>query len=90
MICKRCKKPLPNNSITCQFCGMLMSKEQIEKQQKLREKDYKRIELLSEKYGNENKVEYNNKKENKILGLIIIVIILLILITLTILINVIK
>lgn len=90
MICKRCKKPLPNNSITCQFCGMLMSQEQIEYQQKMNDKDSRRIELLSEKYGNENKVEYNNKKENKILGLIIIVIILLILITLTILINVIK
>lgn len=90
MICKRCKKPLPNNSITCQFCGMLMSQEQIEYQQKMNDKDSRRIELLSEKYGKENKIEYNNKKENKILGLIIIVIILLILITLTILINVIK
>ena len=90
MICKRCKKPLPNNSITCQFCGMLMNQEQIEYQQKMNDKDSRRIELLSEKYGKENKIEYNNKKENKILGLIIIVIILLILITLTILINVIK
>ena len=44
--------------------------------------------LLSEKYGHENKIEYREKKENKILGLAVILIILVFLILLTILINV--
>ncbi len=88
MICNRCKKPLPNTGIVCKFCGALMTQDQINYQNKMRDKDNKRIMLLSEKYGVNNKVEYREeKKENKVLGLFIIVLTLLILIILTILLN---
>ena len=50
----------------------------------------KQVELLSEKYGYENNIEYNKTKENKLLGLVIIVVVLVILIVLAILINVIR
>ena len=78
MNCKRCGKPLPNRSVTCRFCGMLMDQEQIDFQKKMNEnnKNYERLELLSEKYGRENDVEYRKPKENKALGLAIIIIIL--------------
>ena len=90
MYCKRCGKPLPNRGITCKFCGALMDQEQIEYQKKMNDKHQERIELLSEKYGHENKVEYRGQKENKVLGLVVIVVVLLFLIILTILVNVIK
>lgn len=90
MNCKRCGKPLPNRGITCRFCGTLMDQEQIEYQKKMNDKHPERIELLSEKYGRENNIEYRPVKENKALGLFIIIFILLILIILAILINVIR
>ena len=65
-----------------------MDREQINYQNKMKDKENQRIMLLSEKYGHENKIEYREKKENKILGLAIILIVLVFLILLTILINV--
>ena len=50
--------------------------------------EHKKIILLSEKYGHENKIEYREIKENKVLGLIVISIVLLFLIVLAILINI--
>ena len=88
MICKNCKNPLPSDGIVCKFCGTLMSQEQIHNQRKYKDRENERIVLLSEKYGHENKIEYREKKENKILGLAVILIILVFLILLTILINV--
>lgn len=88
MNCKRCGKPLPNRGVTCKFCGTLMDQEQIDFQKRMNDRHVERIELLSEKYGHDNKVEYRNNKENKILGLIVIIVVLLILIILTILVNV--
>ena len=90
MICSRCGRPLPNKGVTCKFCGMLMSQEQIDYQRKMNDKHNERIELLSEKYGRENNVEYRKPKENKALGLAVIIIVLLFLIILTILNNVIR
>lgn len=87
MICKNCKNPLPSDGIVCKFCGTLMSQEQINFQRKYRDKDNERITLLSEKYGHNNKIEYREEKENKIVGLIAIVIVLLVLIFLAILMN---
>ena len=29
MNCKRCGKPLPSEGVTCKFCGMLMSNDEI-------------------------------------------------------------
>ena len=54
----------------------------------MRDKDNKKIMLLSEKYGHENKIEYREVKENKVLGLVVITIILVFLIVLSILINI--
>lgn len=88
MNCKRCGKPLPNNSVACKFCGMLMSQDQLNYQRKMQENKDKRIQLLSEKYGVNTTPEYNNKKENKFLGAIFIGIILLILIIIAIIVNV--
>lgn len=88
MTCKNCGKPLPSEGITCKFCGALMNQDQVNFQNKMQEKENKRITLLSEKYGHKNNIEYREKKENKLLGAIIITIILLILIILTILINI--
>lgn len=87
MICKNCKNPLPSDGIVCKFCGTLMSQEQINDQRKYKEREKERIVLLSEKYGHENKIEYCENKENKILGFISIVIVLLVLIFLAILMN---
>ena len=87
MICKNCKNPLPSDGIVCKFCGTLMSQEQINDQRKYKDREKERIVLLSEKYGHENKIEYRENKENKILGFISIVIVLLVLIFLGILMN---
>lgn len=87
MICKNCKNPLPSDGIMCKFCGTLMSQEQINAQRKYKDRENERIVLLSEKYGHENKIEYRENKENKILGFISIVIVLLVLIFLAILMN---
>lgn len=87
MICKNCKNPLPSDGIVCKFCGTLMSQEQINYQRKFKNKDNERITLLSEKYGHNNKIEYREEKENKIVGLISIIIVLLVLIFLAILMN---
>ena len=88
MKCKNCGNPLPGSGVVCKFCGALMDREQINYQNKMKDKENQRIMLLSEKYGHENKIEYREKKENKILGLAVIIIILVFLILLTILINV--
>ena len=90
MNCKRCGKPLPNRGVTCTFCGMLMTQEQIDYQKKMSDKHEERIELLSEKYGRENNVEYRKPKENKALGLAVIIVVLVILIIFAILISVIR
>lgn len=87
MVCKNCGKPLPSEGIVCKFCGALMDQSQINYQNKMRDKDNKKIMLLSEKYGHENKIEYREVKENKVLGLVVITIILVFLIVLSILIN---
>jgi len=87
MKCKNCGNPLPSEGIICKFCGALMDQSQINYQNKMKDKNNQKIMLLSEKYGHENKIEYREVKENKILGLAIITIILVILIVLAILIN---
>lgn len=87
MKCKVCGNSLPSDGVVCKFCGTLMGQEQINYQSKMKDKNNKRIMLLSEKYGHDNKVEYREEKENKLLGLIIIIFILVFLIILTILIN---
>ena len=88
MKCKNCGNPLPNEGITCKFCGALLDQSQINYQNKMNDKNNKKITLLSEKYGHENKIEYREIKENKVLGLIVISIVLLFLIVLAILINI--
>lgn len=88
MKCNKCGSPLPNEGVTCKFCGAMMDQEQINYFHKNRNKEEQKIMLLSEKYGRENKIEYREEKENKLLGLVVIVIILVILIILTILINI--
>ena len=50
MKCKRCGKPLPNEGVTCKFCGMLMSSDEINTMRKNSIKDDKRLRMLQEKY----------------------------------------
>lgn len=90
MKCKNCGNALPDQGAVCKFCGVAMNEEQIKYQNKMKDRNQQRLELLSEKYGRENKIEYRETKENKALGLAVILIILLFLIILTILVNVIK
>lgn len=87
MKCSRCGSPLPSDGIVCKFCGALMNQSEINYQNQMNDKNNKRITLLSEKYGHENKIEYRETKENKALGLAIIIIVLVFLVVLTILIN---
>jgi uncharacterized membrane protein YvbJ len=90
MVCRNCGKALPNKGNTCKFCGALMNEEELKLMRNNTTKEQKRIELLSEKYGQERKIDYREKEENKPLGMAVIIIILLFLIVMTILINVIK
>lgn len=64
-----------------------MTPEQLKYMQRMQNKDNKKIELLSEKYGQGKNIDYRENKENKILGLAIIIIVLVFLGVLTILIN---
>ena len=64
-----------------------MNQSEINYQNQMNDKNNKKITLLSEKYGHENKIEYRETKENKALGLAIIIIVLVFLVVLTILIN---
>lgn len=88
MNCKKCGSPLPSEGAYCRFCGIAMDSNQLKYQQKMKNNNDQRITLLSEKYGQENKIEYRNVKENKLLGLIFISFILIVLIILTILLNI--
>lgn len=88
MNCKRCGKPLPSEGVTCKFCGMLMSNEELNIMRKNSIKEDKRLQMLSEKYAANKTPDYSKPKENKMLGLIFIVIVLLILIIITIIVNV--
>lgn len=88
MTCKKCGSPLPSEGAICKFCGAMMTPDQISYNNRMQQNKQKKIELLSEKYGQENNVGYREKKENKILGTIIIIVVLLILIIITILLNI--
>ena len=77
MRCNKCGNPLPNKGVTCKFCGAMMSQEQINKNMQDSIKENKRIELLSEKYGQENKIEYREEKESNKATIAAIIIIVL-------------
>lgn len=88
MNCKRCGKPLPNEGVTCKFCGMLMSNDEVNTMRKNSIKEDKRLRMLQEKYASNKQDDYEKPKENKLLGIIFITIVLLILIIITIIVNV--
>ena len=88
MKCKRCGKPLPNEGVTCKFCGMLMSSDEINTMRKNSIKEDKRLRMLQEKYASNKQDDYEKPKENKLFGIIFITIVLLILIIITIIVNV--
>ncbi len=88
MNCKNCGSPLPSEGAICKFCGVAMEKSQLQFQKRMRNNEEQRVTLLSEKYGQINKIDYRKTKENKALGFVIIAIILLILIIITILLNI--
>lgn len=88
MKCKNCGSPLPSEGAVCKFCGVAMEKSQLQFQKRMRNNDEQRVTLLSEKYGQQNKIDYRDTKENKALGLIIIAVILVFLIIITILLNI--
>ena len=43
MKCKNCGNALPNEGITCKFCGALMDQSQINYQNKMNDKNNKKI-----------------------------------------------
>ena len=90
MNCKRCGKPLPSEGVTCKFCGMLMSSDEINTMRKNSIREDKRLRMLQEKYASNKQDNRENPKENKLLGAIIIIVILLVLITVAIVINIIR
>lgn len=90
MNCKRCGKPLPSEGVTCKFCGMLMSSDEINTMRKNSIREDKRLRMLQEKYASNKQNNRENPKENKLLGAIIIIVILLVLITVAIVINIIR
>ena len=90
MKCNKCGSPLPSSGIECKFCGALMSKEQINKNMQDGIKQDKRIELLSEKYGRENKIEYREENETNRAMYVSIIIIILFLVVVSIIMFLIK
>ena len=81
MRCNKCGNALPSNGVTCKFCGAMMSQEQISKNMQENMKENKRIELLSEKYGQENKIEYREEIDgNKATYAAVIIIVLFLII----------
>ncbi len=90
MNCKRCGKPLPSEGVTCKFCGILMSSDEINTMRKNSIREDKRLRMLQEKYASNKQNNRENPKENKLLGAIIIIVILLVLITVAIVINIIR
>lgn len=84
MFCKKCGNPLPKEGYICKFCGAMMEKDQIEKQNKLLKDNRFGTKLKSELYGVE-KIKYESetpKEENKfrpylIIGGVIIFLIIL-------------
>ncbi|MDE6285057.1 MAG: hypothetical protein K2M17_04860 [Bacilli bacterium] len=94
MVCNRCGKPLPNEGAICKFCGAMMTQTQLKQMQSMQDSrgSFKR-NLLSDRYGVDKSVLYQEKeekkpKENKLLGAIIILGIIVFLIILTILMNI--
>ena len=65
MRCRKCGNPLPNNDIFCKFCGEGMTQEQINANMQDKIKESRRIELLSEKYGLHDRIEYREEKDNR-------------------------
>jgi len=89
MYCSKCGKALGTNSIKCPFCGTMISNSQVKesKQYREKEKELQRVKLISEQYGQELGITYNEKtNENKILGGIIILAVLLLIIVIVLLI----
>ena len=90
MYCKKCGNPLPNEGLTCKFCGAMMEKEQIVQQKGAYQEKKWQTRLKSELYGMD-KINYQNEKENKKnfpFGIFLIIGVLIILIVIAILINV--
>ena len=82
MYCKRCGHALPSEGYICHNCGAMMSKEQIDMQNKYRneQKKNKEVTLLSDKYNLGIKRDYEKRKENKFLGALFIAAIMIILV----------
>lgn len=91
MVCKKCGKPLPNEGAVCKFCGVMMEKGQIKRQQEYKSNSFTPT-LLSDRYNVDKKSIYEKKepdfKENKFLGMVVILGVLLFLIILVIIVNV--
>lgn len=86
--CKHCGRPLPSEGVVCKFCGVLIDKNNLDKRDKEKDKETKKVRLLLEKMGVENQTVYRSDKETNIFGIFIIIFILLILIIITILLNI--
>ncbi len=90
MLCDRCGKALPSVGVVCPHCGAMMNKSQLEMQKKMRDeyKKHNRPEYLSDKFGVEKNIEFNetanhniNIKQTVILfGIISILIIIMIIV----------
>lgn len=89
MYCKKCGAALPSHGFICKNCGAIMNDSQIVKQKEYinDKKDEKEITFLSDRYSREqiNRNFKENKKENKLLGVLFIGLVLIILVIIAIL-----
>ncbi len=90
MFCKKCGNPLPKEGYICVFCGAMMTKEQIEMQKKLMQENKYKVELKTQDFNQDKlNIEHtDDKKENKLIPILIILGIIIFLIVFAILLNV--
>ena len=94
MFCKKCGNPLPKEGYICKFCGAMMDKDQIAKQNDyIKENRFNSSKLKSELYGVE-KINYDQdqdaKEENRFLGIAIVIGVIIFLIILAIIMNIVR
>ena len=90
MHCKRCGKAIGTDRGICPFCGAMLTSEQMKIYEQDKKDNMKKVELITEKYGNERVYfEKSNQNENKLVGILVVlgVLVLLAIIALIIVLN---
>ena len=80
MHCKRCGKAIGTDRGICPFCGEMLTSDQMKIYEQDKKESMKKVELITEKYGNEHVVfESSSSNENKLIGVLIVLGVLVIL-----------